>query len=182
MTDRAADDRVGDTTTNHQRRASAAALAATATAAAMAEARAMVAVKVMRTSDNDDDDAMTKRHDDADDANDDADGEEGGRRDCPAAAGDRTTRFTGWAARRTASSGCHRALPPRQRRLPLVLEDHLVLCHSFVLADRPAPLPATMTTTTRTRTTVSKEQRRCWPPSTQEQGDAPAAGSRQHNH
>ena len=40
MTDRAADDGVGDTTTNHQRRALAAALAATATAAAMAEAKA----------------------------------------------------------------------------------------------------------------------------------------------
>jgi len=41
MTDRAADDRVGYTTTNHQRRDAVAALAATAMAAAMAEARAM---------------------------------------------------------------------------------------------------------------------------------------------
>ncbi len=65
MTDWAADDGVGNTTTNHQLRASAAALVATATAAAMVEARAMVAVKVMRTSDIDDDDAMTRRCDDA---------------------------------------------------------------------------------------------------------------------
>ena len=48
MTDRAADDGVGDTTTNHQQRASAAALVATATVATMAEARAMVAMKVLR--------------------------------------------------------------------------------------------------------------------------------------
>jgi hypothetical protein len=68
MTDRAADDRVGNTTTNHQWRASAEALVAAATAAAMAEAMAMVAVKVMRTSDNDDnddDDATKQRRDDA---------------------------------------------------------------------------------------------------------------------
>jgi len=67
MTDRAVDNGVGDTTTNHQRRAAVAALAAlaalaaTATAAVMAEARAMSAVKVvMRTSDNDEDDATTR--------------------------------------------------------------------------------------------------------------------------
>ena len=78
MTDWAADDGVGDTTTNHQRRAAAVALAATATAAAMAEARAMAAVKVMRTSDNDYDDAMTQLRDDANDANNNADVE--GRR------------------------------------------------------------------------------------------------------
>jgi len=78
MTDRAADDRLGDTTTNHQWRAAAAALAATETAAAMAEARVMAAVKVMRTSNDDDnDDATTRRRDNADDANDDADGEGG---------------------------------------------------------------------------------------------------------
>jgi len=75
MTDQAADNGVGDTTTNHQWRASAAALAATATAAAMAEARVMVAVKVMRTSNNNNDDAMTRRRDDANDAKNNADGE-----------------------------------------------------------------------------------------------------------
>jgi hypothetical protein len=87
MTDRAADNGVGYTTTNHQRRAAAAALAASATAAAIAEARAMVAVKVLRTSDKDEDDATkrrsedatTQRRDHADDANDDAD-REGWRR------------------------------------------------------------------------------------------------------
>ncbi len=50
-------------------------LAATAMAAAMAEARAMVAVKVMRTSNTDDNDATTQQLNNADDANDDADGE-----------------------------------------------------------------------------------------------------------
>ncbi len=60
MTDRVADDGVGDTTTNHQLRAAAAELAAMATAAAMAEARAMVTVKVMNTSNNNDDDVTTR--------------------------------------------------------------------------------------------------------------------------
>ena len=78
MTDRAADNGLGSTTTNHQWRATAVALAATAMAAAMAEARAMVAVKVMRTSDNDDKDATTQQLKNADDANDDADGEGSG--------------------------------------------------------------------------------------------------------
>jgi hypothetical protein len=57
MTDQAADNGVGNTTTNHQRRAAVAALAATTTADTMTEARAMAAVKVVRTSDNDDNDA-----------------------------------------------------------------------------------------------------------------------------
>ena len=78
MTDRAADNGLGSTTTNHQWRATAVALAATAMAAAMAEARAMVAVKVMRTSDNDDNNATMQQLNNADDANDDADGEGSG--------------------------------------------------------------------------------------------------------
>jgi hypothetical protein len=49
MTDRAADEGVGDTTTNHPRRAAAVALAATTMAAAMTEARAMAAAKAVNT-------------------------------------------------------------------------------------------------------------------------------------
>jgi len=59
MTDWAANDGVGNTTTNHQQRAAVVVLAATALAAVMAEARAMAAVKVMRTRDNGDDNVMT---------------------------------------------------------------------------------------------------------------------------
>ncbi len=46
--------------------------------------------------------------------------------------------------------GCHRASPPRQRQRPLALEDKLVLCHSFVPADRPVLPPVTTTTTRKT--------------------------------
>ena len=183
MTDRAADDRLGDTTTNHQWRAAAAALAATETAAAMAEARVMAAVKVMRTSNDDEnDDATTQRRDNADDANHNADGESGKELTTrlPGGRGGCTTRIAGWAARRTASSGCHRALPPRRRRWPLALGDQLVLRHGFVPANRPAPPPAMMMT--RTRTAASKEQQWRWPPATQERRDAPVASGRRHNH
>ena len=47
MTNRSADNGVGDTTTNHRRRAAVAALAATTTAAAMMETRAMGAAKAV---------------------------------------------------------------------------------------------------------------------------------------
>jgi hypothetical protein len=57
MTERVADKGVGDTTTNHQRRAAVTALVATTMAAAKTEARAMAAVKAVRTSDNDNNDA-----------------------------------------------------------------------------------------------------------------------------
>ena len=51
-------------------------MATTETAAAMAEARVIAAVKVMRTSNDDDyDNATMRQRDNADDANDDADGE-----------------------------------------------------------------------------------------------------------
>jgi len=52
MTDRAADEGVGDTTTNHTRRAAAVALAATTMAAAMTEARAMAAAKAVNRAAN----------------------------------------------------------------------------------------------------------------------------------
>ena len=50
MTDRAADNGVDNTTTNHCWRAAVAALATTTTAVAMMEARAMAAAKAVRTS------------------------------------------------------------------------------------------------------------------------------------
>jgi len=65
MTDRAADNGVGDTTTNLQLRAAAAALGATRTAAIMMEARAMATVKPVRTSNNDNNNATTQQRNDA---------------------------------------------------------------------------------------------------------------------
>ena len=95
-------------------------------------------------------------------------GEEEGRRNCPAATGGRSACITGWAARRTALSGRHRALPPRRRQRPLALEDQLVLRHGFVPAIRPAPPPVTTTKTTTTSGPKSKQR------------DAPVAGGRRH--
>ena len=59
MTDRAADNRVDGTATNHQRRDAVTALAATTTATDMIEARVMVAAEAVRTSDNNVNDAKT---------------------------------------------------------------------------------------------------------------------------
>jgi hypothetical protein len=59
MTDREANNGVGNTTTNHQQRAAAAALAATTTADAMTEASAISAAKPVKTSDDDYDNVMT---------------------------------------------------------------------------------------------------------------------------
>ena len=59
MTDRAADNRVDDTATNHQRRDAVTALAATTTATDMIEARVMVAAEAVRTSGNNDDESKT---------------------------------------------------------------------------------------------------------------------------
>ena len=102
----------------------------------------MAAVKVMRTSDNDDDDAKTLRRNNATMPEMPTTmltrrEEEDGRHDCPAAAGGRTILIAGWAVRRMASFGRHRALPPRRQRRPLALEDLLILCHGFMPADRP---------------------------------------------
>ena len=97
-------------------------------------------------------------------------GEEDGRRDCLAAAGGRSACITGWAERRTALSGRHRASLPRRRRRPLALEDQLILRHGFVPANRPA-LPPVMTTKT---TAVSRQK--------SEQRDAPVAGGQRHNY
>ena len=125
----------------------------------------MVAVKVMRTSDSDDDDATTTMPT-MPTATLMGRAEEGGRRNCPAAAGERTTHIAGWAAQRTALSGHHWASTPRQQGRPLALEDQLVLHHGFVPADRPV-LPPAMTMT-RTRTNASEERQRRWPLATQE--------------
>ncbi len=71
-------------------------------------------------------------------------GEEDRQHDCPAEAGGHTTRIAGWAARRTASSGRHRALPPLRRgQWPLVVENQLVLCHGFVSGVRQQARAAT---------------------------------------
>ena len=94
-------------------------------------------------------------------------GEKDGRRDCPAAAGGRSARITGWAARHMALLGCHCAFPPRWRRWLLALEDQLVLRHGFVPANRPALVPMTATKTTTASGSKSEQQ------------DVPAAGGRQ---
>ena len=97
-------------------------------------------------------------------------GEEVGQRNCPAAGGGCSAHITRWAAGHMASSGRHCASPPRQRRRPLALEDQLVLCHGFGPADSPASLPVTTTKTTTASGLKSKQR------------DAPAAGGRQHNY
>ena len=66
MTDQVADNRVGDTTTNHGRRAAVVALAPTTTAAIIAEARAMAPAKAWRTNDEDDDNVAMRQCNDAD--------------------------------------------------------------------------------------------------------------------